>query len=101
MSSPPTTIPVGSWVLITGITGYLATHIALEFLKRGYKVRGTTRDVEKAKWLSEELFPSYSAKGDFEIVQVPEYAFRCPRFAHSAYQTILPLLLFFIISLNW
>ena len=74
MSVPASTIPKGSLVLVTGVTGFIASHTALEFLKLGYKVRGTVRDPSKAKWVTDELFRSYVAKGEFEIVAVPDMA---------------------------
>ncbi|KAI5370434.1 Putative NAD-dependent epimerase/dehydratase, NAD(P)-binding domain superfamily [Septoria linicola] len=40
-------IPVGSLVLVTGINGYIASHVADQLLKRGYRVRGTARSTEK------------------------------------------------------
>lgn len=42
-------LPQGSLILITGVTGYIATHVVAETLKAGYKVRGTARSTEKAK----------------------------------------------------
>ncbi len=37
-------------VLITGVSGYLGSHIALEFLKDGgFTVRGTVRDLNNEK----------------------------------------------------
>jgi nucleoside-diphosphate-sugar epimerase len=65
-------VPEGSWVLLTGLTGYIASHVAVEFLNRGYKVRGSVRDLVKAKWLTEELFKSQAAKGQVELVEVPD-----------------------------
>ena len=35
-------------VLITGISGFIAKHIALKLLQKGYKVRGTLRTVSHA-----------------------------------------------------
>jgi nucleoside-diphosphate-sugar epimerase len=35
-------------VLVTGISGFIAKHCALELLKQGYRVRGTLRDLKKA-----------------------------------------------------
>ncbi|KAF8858992.1 NAD(P)-binding protein [Acephala macrosclerotiorum] len=74
ISLPPTTIPSGSWILITGITGYIASHISLEFLDRSYRVRGTTRDVSKASWLKTSLFKSQTEAGFFEVASVPDLA---------------------------
>ena len=39
-------------VLITGVTGYLGSHVTLLFLEEGsYNVRGTVRDTENARKL--------------------------------------------------
>lgn len=65
-------IPKGSLVLITGLTGYIATHVGQEFMNRGYKVRGTVRDLSKASWLKDDLFPAEHAAGNLELVQVPD-----------------------------
>jgi nucleoside-diphosphate-sugar epimerase len=46
----------------------------LELLKLGYKVRGTVRDLERASWLTDELFSTYVASGSFVIVRVPDLA---------------------------
>lgn len=35
-------------VLLTGISGFLGGHVALELLKQGYRVRGSVRDLGKA-----------------------------------------------------
>lgn len=35
-------------VLITGITGFIASHIAAKLLDKGYFIRGTVRDTDKA-----------------------------------------------------
>ena len=35
-------------VLLTGISGFLGGHVALELLKQGYSVRGSVRDLAKA-----------------------------------------------------
>ena len=36
-------------VLITGISGFIAKHCAVELLEAGYRVRGTVRDLSKAE----------------------------------------------------
>lgn len=68
------TIPPGSWILVTGATGYVATHITKVFLDRGYKVRGTVRNLAKASWLLTDLFREAHAAGAFELVVVPTIA---------------------------
>ena len=35
-------------ILLTGISGFIAKHCAVELLRAGYRVRGTVRDLAKA-----------------------------------------------------
>ncbi|WZH50047.1 Epimerase domain-containing protein [Fusarium acuminatum] len=72
MSTPASSIPIGSWVLVTGATGFIASHVIRQFLHRGYKVRGTVRDLAQASWLVDEHFKSYSDNHNFELVVVPD-----------------------------
>ena len=65
------TIEKGSLVLITGVTGFIASHVALQFLEAGYRVRGTVRSEAKAKWLY-DLFDHKYGKGKFETTLVPD-----------------------------
>ncbi|KAL1301947.1 hypothetical protein AAFC00_002406 [Neodothiora populina] len=46
-------IEKGSTVLVTGINGFIASHVADLLLERGYKVHGTVRSAEKGQWLQE------------------------------------------------
>ncbi|KAH8657896.1 hypothetical protein BX600DRAFT_482486 [Xylariales sp. PMI_506] len=70
-----TTIPLGSWVLVTGATGYVAAHIIKQLLERGYKVRGTVRDQSRASWLTTSpAFKPYAERGDFTLATVPDLA---------------------------
>jgi len=66
-----TSIPAGSWILVTGASGFLASHICLQFLQRGFKVRGTVRDPAQSSWLLEGRFKTYANVGAFELVPVP------------------------------
>lgn len=72
MSSPPTAIPSGSWVLVTGATGFVASHVTRQLLQRGYKVRGTVRDQFKAQWLIDDHFKPYAESGSYELVTVSD-----------------------------
>jgi nucleoside-diphosphate-sugar epimerase len=74
MPKSATTISKGSWILVTGANGFVASHITREFLQRGYKVRGTVRDLEKSSWLVQDVFKSYTDDGNFELVSVPDLA---------------------------
>lgn len=58
-SLAPTIVPPGGLVLVTGVNGFLASHIALNLLERGYKVRGTVRSQEKADWITEAIAKRY------------------------------------------
>lgn len=71
MSASTTSIPPGSRVLVTGASGFLASHICLQFLQRGFKVRGAVRDPTQSSWLLEGPFRSYAETGAIELVSVP------------------------------
>ncbi|KDN59917.1 putative NAD dependent epimerase/dehydratase [Colletotrichum sublineola] len=64
-------IPRGSLVLVTGVNGYLGSHIADQFLHYGYNVRGVVRDTIKSSWLC-DLFEGKYGKGRFELSEVPD-----------------------------
>lgn len=65
------TIEKGSLVLVTGASGYIASQTCNQFLEAGYRVRGTVRGDEKAKWLY-EIFDAKFGKGKFEHAVVPD-----------------------------
>lgn len=64
-------VPKGSTVLITGVNGFIASNVADQFLKFGYKVRGTTRDVQKNAWIV-NLFDRKYGPGKMELVSLPD-----------------------------
>ena len=68
------TIPPGSWILVTGVNGFLGSHTAKQFLERGYKVRGSVRNLEQSSWLVQDVFKLYVDCGDFELIAVPDLA---------------------------
>ncbi|KAK1570175.1 aldehyde reductase [Colletotrichum navitas] len=73
LSTEQLIIAQGSTVLITGVNGFIGSNIADQFLKFGYKVRGTTRSLEKNTWIS-TLFNKRYGSGSFELVAVPDMA---------------------------
>ncbi|KAL8854121.1 MAG: hypothetical protein Q9221_001043 [Calogaya cf. arnoldii] len=66
-------IPVGSTVLVTGISGYIGSHVADQLLQAGYRVRGTVRDETKGKWVR-ELFAGKYGEDQIETVIVADMA---------------------------
>lgn len=54
-------------VLLTGITGYIGNHCALELLKAGYAVKGSVRDMSKAETIKEMLSKEIDADGKLEF----------------------------------
>lgn len=36
-------------VLLTGVTGFLGTHVTIQLLEKGYRVIGTLRNLNRAK----------------------------------------------------
>lgn len=61
-------IPPGSRLLVTGASGYIASHVVNVLLQLGYSVRGTVR-AEKP-WL-DKYFASRYPKDRYESVIVP------------------------------
>lgn len=55
-------------VLVTGATGFIASHLILQLLDKGYEVRGTARSTEKAGRLN-KILSDYAGKPvNIEIV---------------------------------
>ncbi|KAJ5131589.1 hypothetical protein N7448_005747 [Penicillium atrosanguineum] len=67
------TIEKGSLVLVTGANGFVASHIVKQLLERGFKVRGSVRDINRTSWLVKGALKEYASKGDFELVTVEDF----------------------------
>lgn len=65
-------IKPGSLVLVTGVNGYVGSHIADQLLTAGYRVRGTVRSFQKAAWM-DEFFRNKYGEGKFQLVAVPDF----------------------------
>lgn len=59
-------IPQGSLILVTGVSGMIAVHIADEALQAGFQVRGTVRSVEKGQAIAELL---KTARFEYVVVE--------------------------------
>ncbi|KAJ7618817.1 NAD-P-binding protein [Mycena polygramma] len=66
-----TILEKGTLVLVTGVNGFIASHVADQLLAAGYNVRGTARSAAKFQWLH-ELFDKKYGAGRFEGVSVPD-----------------------------
>ncbi|PNP46324.1 hypothetical protein TGAMA5MH_02360 [Trichoderma gamsii] len=73
MESTATTVPPGGLVLVSGVNGFIGSHIALNLVKLGYKVRGTVRSEDKAAWIKEAV-AHYYPSARFETALVPDVA---------------------------
>lgn len=70
MTLPVPPFPPKAKVLVTGIGGFLAGHIARQLLARGYSVRGTVRTLARAEGLTEHLVPSGGNAAALEFAEV-------------------------------
>jgi len=75
ISSEDAAFPQGSLVLVTGASGFIATHIVDQLLLAGYRVRGTVRDEKKVVW-TEKLFSERHGEGKYTAVIVPEMSIK-------------------------
>lgn len=66
-------LPKGSLVLVTGVNGYIASHVADQLLEHGYAVRGTVRSADKGDWIT-QVFVKRHPGGRFEVVVVADMA---------------------------
>mmetsp|Transcript_2119 Transcript_2119/g.2077 ORF Transcript_2119/g.2077 Transcript_2119/m.2077 type:complete len:366 (-) Transcript_2119:118-1215(-) len=62
---PLTTSPI----LVTGATGFIAGHLILQLLNRGYKVRGTVRDLSKPESFA-YLSKLHNAAENLQLVEL-------------------------------
>ena len=56
-------------VLVTGVSGFIASHIAAQLLAKGYAVRGTVRNLDKGARVVETLKASGSDVSQLELVE--------------------------------
>jgi nucleoside-diphosphate-sugar epimerase len=64
-------IPKDSLVLVTGVNGYIASHVADQLMEAGYRVRGTTRSLSKVANLG-AFWEKKFGKDRFEFITVED-----------------------------
>lgn len=64
-------LPQGSLILVTGANGLVGSHVADQFLKHGYNVRGTVRDAKKSAWVARYFETQYGTER-FELVELQD-----------------------------
>ena len=57
-------------VLLTGISGYIANHCAVELLKNGYSVRGSLRSLSKKENVIEAISREIDPKDNLEFCEL-------------------------------
>lgn len=57
-------------VLLTGISGYIGLHCAVELLKKGYAVKGSIRNLSKAQKLTETIEKHVNPNGNLEFCEL-------------------------------
>lgn len=62
-------IPKDSIFLVTGVSGYIGSHVADQLMQAGFRIRGTTRNMSKVQGLS-ALWEKKFSKDRFEMVTV-------------------------------
>ena len=73
LNGRPPVIPPESIILVTGVNGYIGSHVADQLIQAGYIVRGTTRNIAKTAWLK-DMFDAKYGGGKFEAVVVEDMA---------------------------
>jgi nucleoside-diphosphate-sugar epimerase len=71
LSSENRAIPPGSLVVVTGANGFIASHVADQFLEARYRVRGTVRNIHRAGWL-QGFFDQRYVPDKFGLIEAPK-----------------------------
>lgn len=57
--------------MISGVSGFIGSHVADQVLAAGYRVRGTTRSVSRTSWVEDHFKQKYGPD-TFDLVEVPD-----------------------------
>ena len=56
-------------VLVTGLSGFIASHVAVRLLEQGYSVRGTVRNLAKGQAVAAKIRAAAGGNGELELVE--------------------------------
>ena len=62
----------GETIVVTGVSGFVGSHVVDQLLDAGFVVRGTTREDSKNEWIS-QLFTKKYGPEKFELVTIPRF----------------------------
>lgn len=68
---PSPAIPYGSLIVVSGVNGFIGSHVADQALAAGFRIRGTTRSLHRNAWVQEYFKNKYGSEV-FELVEVPD-----------------------------
>lgn len=68
----PVLPPGKTTVVVSGVGGFVGSHVASQLLDAGYVVRGTTRDGLKNEWISKFFANKYGSE-KFELITIPRF----------------------------
>lgn len=68
---PSPAIPYGSLIVVSGVNGFIGSHVADQTLAAGFRVRGTTRSLRRNEWVLEYFKNKYGSEV-FELVEVSD-----------------------------
>jgi nucleoside-diphosphate-sugar epimerase len=82
-------------ILVTGASGFIATHTIIDLLNHGYDVRGTIRNLDRGKELRDCLANHNERAADIELMQAdlmePEGWFEAVRGCHGVFHMASPV----------
>ena len=69
-----------STALVTGITGFVGQHCAVELINNGYAVRGSLRNMNRQSEVINGLSKVVDTEGKIEFVKLDVFHFTCALF---------------------
>lgn len=71
-SNHDSTLAPGAAILLTGVNGFIGSHVADQLLRAGYSVRGVARNPAAASWMTDYLDKKYG-EGKFQVLGITDF----------------------------